>query len=778
MPHIVLSDGSRRDLPANLIGQDGTVNHQGVNQFYHDEERKLLAQYSAQAKAQGSPVETGSTIYSQTRAYPNNLTGKVQAWADHHVYPGAGEDIGSAERVGSTIGTYAIPSMIGGPEVGAAMALHDLGVSGYNAVRHGLGYSPEGDWSTFLGAVQKALDVPQPGEDTSPIRSTVETGLELPFVGGKAAGNVLTRAAKYGLEAAGTQAASYEGGNIAAQVFGEPWRETGQVAGGSATGPAVSSVGRGGLFASEQAPEIAAAAERQGITPSFSTLATEEGKRVSKTLKGMPVSGWPIQGAEKQTADQVKAAIDNAAETVAGKPLPYAPGRAGVTDEFIGNNLIQGAREGAKNLRDSLNQEQDAFAQKMSGTNVSITPIIRDMANYINDPDNGVTLEMRNAITARLQNLYNMTTASGNPNYYNVSGADVVPWAVLRNWRGEVNDALRNVAPGQAQPSTRLLGALDDSVTNTMQRSADLVSPGLGNEFRQLSSNYANAKNNILPELDRVGGVPITDRFTGAVNYQGGLDPGPAAREIASASKQQGTQFIDLASNPNYFPSTYWKSAAGGLISQLGEDNAGNFRPDLVSQHWGFTGDAFKDALTTSPGGAPTTIGNDINDIALIGKSTSIPTSRHGLTEQAGASAATVIALEKAAELAAHHLGISSLVGAPLLGYGLSSHLQSPGFLQEMGQGPTSYASEVGSRIYENAPTAATTILGGQGSSNYWQPSPMATPTPTAPTNYDIGAQGPSSANAAPSQAPQTPQAATPFDVNDLVNRFYPALQQ
>lgn len=757
--YVRMSDGSVRHLKAGMT-------HNEVTKYVDDEEKALVGKYTATAKKQGYPVETPYTIYSQSRAYPNNLQGKIASRADHWLYPGAGSNLGMAERI-------AVPAAVYGGSTAAlggvpAAPLIDLGATAINAVRHGLGYTdPAYDVPTILGTAENALNVPQPGPEEGPWTKRIEN-LAAQLASGpgwtRSPGQFLRSAAGTEVALGGSELLGNVGGSVAEGVAGPNWREAGELAGSTLTPQLMTSPLNPRVVAARNSPEIAQSAENINVTPAFSTLAGPTGMRFSKALASLPFVGLHTANANNRVVDQLLEARNRAAEEIAGHPITPQPGHTGTDRNFIGQNLIEGARTAARTIRQNLNSEQDAFAQQMGNTGVSIAPILRDMHAYINDPRNGVTPEIRQALTEHLRSLVDMT--QGGPGYqrgWNMQSGDTVPWAALRNWRSQVLQVLRRPAPGQASPTEHTLSALDDSVTNTMQQSADLVSPGLGNAFRTMNSNYAFQKNYVLPELERVGGVAITDPHTGATNYAGGLQPGQAAMEFYSPTKKQGGgqgSFIDIASSNPAFPRQNWSSAAGGFVSTLGEQD-GVFRPEWAARDWNNLSDDMKNAIAAGPGGQPLRSRQDLEDIATVAANTAVPVARHGLTEQAGAFGGLMALTEMASKYLTEHAHIPEIAAGAATPVALSYALDNPWFRAAMSQrGGTGF----GGPLTQAATTSDVRHL-DKGAANYWSNEQGPTPyySPYAPSFGGPGVQPkvPLPEGPPPSQAAPTTQDVT-----------------
>ena len=737
MPLLKLSDGRTIGMPANATQTDWT-NAQNLG------EAQIAAEYGAQAAKQNAPVvdRAGNYVYSATNRYGNNWFGHAGAWADHNI-PGAmaaeralgaaglnapvgqpgGGAAGLAGRIGTAAATY------GAPGVGQAAGIYDIGASAYNALKDIAGVKGY-EAPTILGTTQRALGVPGMDPNASTTQQVVEA------IGGGAP------TARSLMGAIIRPTAAVIGGNVGEKVgetFDPRLGRLGALAGSFAPGAAEAGATRvPRVLAGETAPETAASAAALGLQPSFTSLASPRGKMLGKSAAGWSIVGQPIESANATLAEGLLNRQQQAANEIAtqagGAPINHVPGRLGMSEGDIGQHLIDGARRAATGLRQALEDQQQNFADRLQPpggpvAEVNVPSIRAEVEAYMNDPRNGVTAGMRNLVEPHLQAMEGQTQGTGpqpNPNYqptWNLHGTDTLPWDVMRNQRREINDALSNYAPGQATPDARLLGALDDAITNSMTRTANGVAPGMGQEFNDMNQTYAYNQKNVLPQFDRVGGKPVT--YQGVTTWNGGMIPGQAYAEVMSPQRQKGlTPFVTLASENPYFPRESWAQAAGGIVSKLGEGESGSHRPDMAARQWNSLGNDVKGAITGGPNGQPLQAAADLDNVAQVGAQTVLPPQRHGLTSHAGAFGTLVLGGEALSHLFHGFLPTALATGALAgTGYGLARGVESQPFKSAMAGDTTSLTDT----LYRSIPSSAITM-----SQIYPQDSGAAAPAPPA----------------------------------------------
>jgi hypothetical protein len=750
-------------MPANATAADWT-------NAANAGEAQIAAEYGAQAARQNAPVvdRNGTYVYSATNRYGNNWFGHAGAWADHNV-PGmmaaerwlhsAGLDAPVGQPGGGLggalgrIGTGA--ALYGTPVVGQGAAAYDTVANVYNALKSAVGVQGY-DLPTAYGTATKALGVPQMDPNASGAQQVAEAIL----TGAPGARSVMGALVR--------PTASVVAGDVGQQI-GESidprFGRLGALAGSFS--PAAVEAGGSRIpraLASPNAAATRASLEALGITPSFTTLASPLGRMAAKTAQGTWLVGDPLRQANERVDRELLNSQQRAANQIAtqagGNPIVPAQGRIGMAPGDIGQHLIDGSRAAIQNIRQALDKQQTDFANRIHAagpaSEVSVTPIRATMEAYMANPNNGVTSAMRDMVNQHLDAMENQTRGTGaqpNPGYapgWNVQGTDTLPWTVMKNQRAEINDALSNVPPGQAGPNEHLLGALDDAITNSMTTTADRVSPGMGQEFRDMSANYARNQRQILPEFYRVGGRPVT--YQGVADYKGGLNPGQAYNELASRTKQKGlTPFLTQASENPAFPRENWAQAAGGFVSGLGEGPNASHRPEHAGRDWNNLGPDVQGAITLGPNGQPLQAAADLGNIAQAGGQTVVPVQRHGLSAHAASAGSMLFAAETLASLIHHAIDPISLIGATALTggalRGATQTMESEAFKRAMTSPPTALTRA----LYNTIPSSAITM------DQLYGPQPGA-PTPaTGRTPLIVPVPAPTASADNPNAPPAVP---------------------
>lgn len=802
MPLLTLSDGRTIGMPANASQQDYT-NATNLG------EAQIAADYGAQAQRQNAPVvdRNGTYVYSATNRYSNNWLGHAGAWADHNV-PGmmtaerwlhsagldapVGQPGGGLAGVAGRVGTGA--ALYGTPVVGQLAAGYDVGANAYNALKSAAGIQGY-EAPTAYGTATKALGVPQ----ADPNASTAQQVAEAVLTGAPGAKSLMGALVR--------PTAAVVAGDVG-QKFGEAidprFGRLGALAGTfSPAGVEAAATGRiprslaGANVTGRTAADTQAAADALGVTPSFMSLANLPGKRMAKSLSGWWGVGTPLarsnQALEEQLLGKQRQAADEIATQAGGAPITPAEGRLGADEGFIGQHLIDGARAASRNIRQAMDNKQEDFANQIHAagptSEVSVSPIRATMNAYMADPKNGVTTQMRDMINQHLDAMENSTRGTGaqpNAGYepgWNVQGTDTLPWAVMKNTRKEVRDALSSRTPGQATPGDRLLGTLEDAITDSMTTTADRVSPGMGQEFRDMSADYARNKNQVLPVFDRIGGKPAT--YNGITTYSGGKSAGEAYNELANPTKQAGlTDFIKLASDnaqgPNpMFPLENWAQAAGGFVSKLGEGKNASWRSDNAGTAWSKLGTDVKSALTLGPNGQPLQAGTDLDNLARVGAETVVPQRSSGLTEHTASLGSAVAVSEMVTKALQHIFGAGAMLATGGLGRVATQRMESPGFKEAM----TAPGTSLSDAVYSAIPSSAITM-------NQLYPPSAGAPTPASgavPVTATTGAN-PNPANSAnyapPASAPlivpvpaPSPVPAQPYTPSAAFSAAYPVSQ-
>jgi hypothetical protein len=415
--------------------------------------------------------------------------------------------------------------------------------------------------------------------------------------------------------------------------------------------------------AGPQATDVDAAAQRlrdQGIDvrPTFGSLATIPGRTVEKAFGAIPFVNWPINAAKNQLEEGILAARRQSAEDVNQGPLPPD------TDVgTIGGNMINLARTRSATIKADASQRfEDLDNAVGQNTLVNASPIIRS----INALKQGASTDQIQQLQNRIDYLNTMTY--GGPNYQGPQfGGAIQPrgsitLAQLTQFRKELGADLQNMPA----LDTVKQGQVRDAITGAIRPVYDRA--GYGPQFDQANENYARniGPGTVTEKLDQIGGTPVKGK---PGIYEGGVDKESAFNFLKSNMRSDDAlePFVD-ASNP------YWRAAASQYINQIGGTGQ-DFRTDTFGKNVGAITPEVQTQLTQAPGGGARNAFQVLNDAGLLGQNTSVPVSRHGLTNSIGSFAAVEAILGGLGEHFAN-AGLPAMSAIPI-GMGLSKALES-----------------------------------------------------------------------------------------------------
>jgi hypothetical protein len=334
-------------------------------------EAALDQKYMTQAAQQNSPVTTNGKVYSATGVYPNNVHGHVVAWVDHNlggnalnravsssptaqsVVNAAAPVVGSASR----IGTAAIER---NPFVGAT----DLGLTGVNVAKHlaakvAPGVNAVPDFPTILSQVRSAVGTPELDPNASAAQRVLENTAALSVASPTPVVENFLRSG-----------ASYVGGQAGEAVGGEAGQMAGSFVGGAPESGA-------NLFRRVMAPafrgkttqDVSEAAERQGIQPTMGAVSGPAGRLFEKSLAGVPWVGTPARTAQEKFREAIRQRQQEVATDVFGAPLP-----GNISNEDIGQSLLDAARQGSANITQRAQTEQQQLIHGMPARPATTSP--------------------------------------------------------------------------------------------------------------------------------------------------------------------------------------------------------------------------------------------------------------------------------------------------------------------------------------------------------------------------------------------------------------------
>ena len=690
--------------------------------------------YMAQAAQQNSPVNTADKVYSATRAYPSGAHGQLTAWMDHHL---GGNAINNS-NVWKTVEPYVAPVSGAISRIGTAaietnpyVRAVDLGVTGYNAVKHlatkvvpQLANVP--DSQSILGLTRSALGTPELDPNASAAQRVLENAASVSLNPSSWNKTAL-------LDTLGRSGSSYVGGEAGGALGGE----TGQIAGslyGASPGTGSNLLRRvmAPAFRGRNTQPVSTAADNQGIQPTAGAVSNPIGRQLDKVIGATPFIGSAVRSAQERFNDAIRQRQQEVAEDVFGGPLP-----GGVSNEDIGASLIAGARQGAANLTQQARDEQQQLitgkpanpltgqpAQPGIGANtpVNARSVYRGPAGY-----SAARLQMDPGVypayAARLDNIRQAAIEAQHPffqNFWGALNAGEVPYQRFQELRSNLGADL----PGYSGMTSGQQDQLYEAMTDAMRDAAfqrggqDLV-----DRFDNANANYKSliGKGGQRDQLQMIGGQPQTggwDQFMGpngqtqpatGVDFTGGKGEGQAATWFNSnlRSPEKLAPFAD----PTIVPNDFWREAVGQWLATRGQTDEGTFRPDLMARQWGGddtaankgVGGDVKTQLFTGPGGGTTANSADMDDLATLGRNAVVPINRSGLTDTAN----SVFAWKFMLDQLKHVGGIGAMLGG---GKMLANTWANPEWANTIRGQPTPLVDS----LYNGLPVATQTIMQAQ----------------------------------------------------------------
>jgi len=441
-------------------------------------------------------------------------------------------------------------------------------------------------------------------------------------------------AKQFGKEAVVPGAASELAGQATEGTDLEPYaRIAGAIAPGAAT-----SLARGVQRAANPAAmeRNIAAAERAGVDlPAFAAMEHPIGGQSAAALQAIPFAGAPITNATRQATEQ----LGEAAQRVHGQLGSTSPVQAGSAAERGIQSWIRGPAAA----------QLDAAFQNLNDVvpHGSVTPIdnLRSTVDRIVGGRRGARLASEQSGATRI-----VENAIANP--------EPMTFQDARRLRTEIGNHLDNLYRLPGDVNAGELKQLYNALTRDLETAA--VNRG-GTEgaraFRQA---------NRMTEVIR-GQQSRLARIVGSRADQ--FDPEKILGNIenlARVGNKGGINRLMLARQA--VPPREWEHVAGGIVGQLGRDNAGNFSADRFVTGYNKMSPMGRDVLFGPPGSrirdSLDTIGHVSEQLSRVGRHTNVSKTAH-----VGAYLAAFTQL-----LHAPFALIPQMAGA----YGLSRVLSSP----------------------------------------------------------------------------------------------------
>jgi hypothetical protein len=563
---------------------------------------------------------------------------------------------------------------------GAIGGIPDLGIGIYNAGARAIG-SPESQAAYLTPQMNENAGAPELPADAPWYERLGEAGASA-FLGGGAgaAGTALQTARTAGTALPRTianmaaptvvptvaGAAGGEAGGWVGEKLGD--RETGaligSLLGGSALSvtPAVRTLIHQyyGAKGRPDAPQIAAAAERQGVVPTAGMLGNDSILRREQQFSGMPGSAEVVQSARTNARGQIGDAYNQSADARGSTDLNPQPGT-------IGTQVSRAAGETAEALRADSNARQAALMDRVGADSpVAVSPLRQAAYDMITDPQRGLSVPSQRAIDYRVTDQLNpliSQSAAGGPLQTIMPGmghnggppmtTETVPYGFFRGWRTDLGKSIDTPAGGRMPPTSMLYEPATAAMRDTAVRRG--VTP---DEFNAIQ-DFTRSIERTTPEQPGgpIGRYPTLQRY---VNE----DPQKAFNAVNQPQNPGAINNLDATGHPSL------GSIFGDIMRLLGNDT-------INHPQQGARGPAaFANRLMQmDPDYRATLLGPEyanVSDQALLANRLNVPTSQAGLTRAVGgqgdAVANKVIGSEALGQLGGHVAGTLGAVLGRILG--------------------------------------------------------------------------------------------------------------
>ena len=715
-----LSDGSLLDVPA---GTDEATATRMVAQA----EAGIDTSNMKQAEAQNAPV-TGNNgkVYSASNSYPDTAVGQTMAWLDHN----AGGNWMNKNIVQTTPGSYVNAAMapLGRAESNAVSWMYDLPASAYNMLKHqatpGSIAANAPDAPYLSSAIRRETGTPDLPANAPFVQRAGETALSSwlsPGVGAKNTADLMQSLWGGTMGTLGSKLGSY---------FGEPGEFLGGLFGASTTGPASKVLAKvtapgvrspeaekvwtqsqaarpttpGGNFQGLSGPHPSGV-DYSKFTPSSTSMMNPTGQRIAASLGSLPYSGKPIEQAQADTADFIKAGRDAAAADLAGtRGLP--PG--GASPSSIGPVLTQGAQEAILALQNRQNANWAALHGIMGVTPDNPGGSEVPLPETVNTGVKAVANQARGeaetaAANAKIGEITNVSPGIGTqtsrfPPDTPLPALPSMPWTRTQDWVANIRKSLNQndpVLPGDIADSLK-------KIANTeRERAAEAAAPGVGGQqFRTANESYARSLLD-QEQLARFAGEPLGT--SGAPNTKFTGTPGEeTASNLVTNNLQSPTgPELSAVAHPD-FPNHLRLNALGQVVSTLGNTGgpgnvSGGFRPERFVNDWKGAQPGVE-ALATAGiapgvGSAPAAL-NTLDQMADVASNYSTPTSRYGVIKSFGTAAAVAEMMRATARLYEHVIPwkASQYAMVPQMGRYYASLMESDAFRRALAKQPQNWA--------------------------------------------------------------------------------------
>jgi hypothetical protein len=416
------------------------------------------------------------------------------------------------------------------------------------------------------------------------------------------------------------------------------------------------------------APQIAAAARRQGVTPTAGMVGNDSILRREQQLSGMPGSADVVQNARTNARNQIGAAYDASAAARGAVDLQPTAGT-------IGEKINTAARESAEALRGVSDQRQIRLNERIpQDTPTHLLPIQERGYGMMTDPNARIGPTERAAIDFRVTEQLNPLAsrdAGGQPIQVPVQGGppgighnggpplgpttQVAPYGDVAGFRTELGRSVDTPAGGRMPP----VSALYEPTTQVMREAAQRA----GVDPRDFNTTQ-NATRDIMRETPAQPGGPPGD-YHALLNYVK-ENPEAAFNYLNGKGRQD-------PSIPGILDATGHRGIGeifGDIMRLIGNETINS---PQTNPSGGARGPAnLVNALQPMhPDSRATILGDqlpNVSDQALLAQRLNVPTSQAGLTRSVGGQgnsvANKVLGSEALAQLGGHYAGpIGAVIG-------------------------------------------------------------------------------------------------------------------
>ena len=276
---------------------------------------------------------------------------------------------------------------------------------------------------------------------------------------------------------------SNTGGRVGGAVGGETGALLGSLLGGAATnaGPAAKSyvynrfAGQG----KPDAPQIAAAAARQGIPTTAGMLGNPDIQQQERQLAAKPGAMAFINTRRQGSIDAIGDALNRIATARGSTDMDPTPAS-------IGQRVTEAAGETAQALRNRSEEGQLRLQDRIGAdTPVPVTPLREQGYSMMTDPRAGLSVPGRQAIDYRLTDqlspLINRDTAGqpimqgAAPSRWwadgpNPGGSETVPYGPFRGWRTDLGKSLDTPQGGRMPPTAELYAPATEAMRGVAEQ--------------------------------------------------------------------------------------------------------------------------------------------------------------------------------------------------------------------------------------------------------------------------------------------------------------------